>query len=219
MTIVGVVGHVRTTSVDADPRPQMYWSTRQWTQARSVLAVRGDLRSDALLPAVVRAIRSVDGDQSVFDLRSMDDIVRRSVAQRRFTTILMTGFGVVSLPLAAVGIYGVVAYGVTQRLREFGIRVALGATRRDVTRVVVWQGMSMALAGMVVGVLLAAAATRAMRDLVFGVAPTDIMSFGLATVGLLLVTTVASYIPARRAAAVDPDISLLAANCRTQSIN
>jgi predicted permease len=210
VTIVGVVGHVRTTSVDADPRPQVYWSTRQWTQARSVLAVRSELEPAALLPAVVRAIRSVDPEQSVFDLRSMQDIVDRSVAQRRLTTMLMTGFGAISLLLAAIGIYGVVAYGVTQRLREFGIRLALGATGQDVTRTVVWQGMSMALAGSLVGIVLAAAVTGAMRDLVFGVAPTDAVSFGLAVGGLLLVTAIASYLPARRAAAVDPGVTLRA---------
>src|SRR4029079_4669014 len=154
-TIIGIVGHIRTAGVEVDPRPQFYWSSRQWAQNRSVLAVRSDLEPRLLFPSVIRAIRSVDAEQSVYDLRSMEGLGDRSLSQRRLTTALMVGFGGLALLLAAVGIYGVVAYGVTQRLREFGIRVALGATRRDVTRLVVWEGMSMALAGSLVGLLLA----------------------------------------------------------------
>ena len=175
-----------------------------------VLAVRSDLERRVLFPSVIRAIRSVDAEQSVFDPRSMQEIVDRSLAQRRLTTSLMVGFGGIALLLAAVGIYGVVAYGVTQRLREFGIRVALGATRRDVTRLVVREGMSMALAGSIVGLLLAVAAAGVMSNLVFGVAPRDVGSLIAATSVLMLVTIVASYIPARRAASVDPGMSLRA---------
>jgi ABC-type antimicrobial peptide transport system permease subunit len=152
----------------------------------------------------------VDPEQSVYDVRTLRAIVDASLAQRRVTTLLMAGFSAIALLLAAVGIYGVVAYGVTQRLREFGIRVALGATRGDVTRSVVWQGASMALAGAVVGLALAVGAAGAMSSLVYGVAPRDAMSILGATVVLLLVTVVASYFPARRAAAVDPGVTLRA---------
>jgi len=210
VTIIGVVGHVRTAGVEVDPQPQVYWTSRQWVQNRATLAVRSDLESRALFPAVVKAIRSVDRDQSVFDARSMQEIVDRSLAQRRLTTTLMVGFGGIALLLAAVGIYGVVAYGVTQRLREFGIRVALGATRREVTRFVVWQGTSMAIVGSVVGVLLVLAAAGIMSNLVYGVAPRDVASILGATIMLMLVATVASFIPARRAAAVDPAVTLRA---------
>jgi putative ABC transport system permease protein len=172
--------------------------------------MRSDLEPRVLFPSVIRAIRSVDAEQSVYDARSMEEIVDRSLAQRRLTTALMVGFGGIALLLAAVGIYGVVAYGVTQRLREFGIRVALGATRRDVTRLVVWEGMSMALAGSIVGLLLAVAAAGVMSNLVFGVAPRDVASLIAATSVLMLVTIVASYIPSRRAASVDPGMSLRA---------
>jgi ABC-type antimicrobial peptide transport system permease subunit len=122
----------------------------------------------------------------------------------------MAGFSGLALLLAAVGIYGVVAYGVTQRLREFGIRVALGATRREVTRLVVWQGTSMAVAGAAVGLILAIAAAGVMSNLVYGVAPRDVASICGATALLILVAGVASYIPARRAAAVDPGVTLRA---------
>jgi putative ABC transport system permease protein len=151
--------------------------------------MRSDLEPRVLFPSVIRAIRSVDAEQSVYDARSMEEIVDRSLAQRRLTTLLMVGFGGIALLLAAVGIYGVVGYGVTQRLREFGIRLALGATRRDVTRLVVWEGMSMAFAGSIVGLLLAVAA-GVMSNLVFGVAPRDVGLIAATSV-LTLVTIVA----------------------------
>jgi putative ABC transport system permease protein len=122
----------------------------------------------------------------------------------------MAGFSGLALLLSAVGIYGVVAFGVTQRLREFGIRVAIGATPRGIARLVVWQGTSMALVGSVVGLVLAIAAAGLMSNLVFGVAPTDAVSIAAAAALLLLVAALASYIPARRAAAVDPAVTLRA---------
>ena len=209
-TVVGVVGHVRTASLEDDPRPQVYWSYRQWTQNRGVIAVRGSTELRALFAPVIKAIRSVDAEQAVFDVRTMTEIVDRSLSQRRLTMMLMAGFGGIALLLAAVGIYGTVAYGVTQRMREFGIRVALGATRRDVTRLVVWQGTSMALAGSAVGLVLAIAAAGMMSNLVYDVAPRDLASLLGATGVLLLVAGVASYVPARWAAAVDPGVTLRA---------
>ena len=210
LTVVGIVGHIRTAGVEVDPRPQIYWHVKQWPQIRAVIAVRSDLDTRTLFPAVIKAMRSVDPDQSVFELRTMQDIVDSSLAQRRVTTLLMIGFGSVALLLAAVGIYGVVAYGVTQRLREFGIRSALGATRPEVTRLVVWQGTSMAVAGSVVGIALAIAAAGVMSNLVYGVAPRDAASIVAATLVLLLVASLASYFPARRAATVDPAVTLRA---------
>ncbi|MDQ3950780.1 MAG: ABC transporter permease, partial [Gemmatimonadota bacterium] len=208
VNVIGVVAHVRTTRLDVDPLPQVYWSYRQWTQDRMVLAVRSEIEPTALTAPVIRAIRSVDSEQSVYNVRTMAQIVDGSLAQRRLTTLLMAGFSGLALLLAAVGIYGVVAYGVTQRLREFGIRVALGATRREVTRLVVWQGTSMAVVGSAAGLVLAIAAAGVMSNLVYGVAPTDVTSILGATALLMLVAGVASYIPARRAAAVDPGVTL-----------
>jgi len=123
---------------------------------------------------------------------------------------LMMAFSGIALVLAAVGIYGVVAYGVTQRIREFGIRVALGATGSEIVRLAAWQGTAAALAGAAIGLALAVGAAGAMSNLVFGIAPRDAISIVTATAVLLLVTMVASYIPARQAAAVDPGITLRA---------
>ena len=210
VNVIGVVAHVRTSGLEVDALPQVYWSYRQWTQDRMVLAVRSEIESAALIAPVIRAIRSVDSEQSVYNVRTMPEIVDRSLAQRRLTTFLMAGFSGLALLLAAVGLYGVVAYGVTQRLREFGIRVALGATRREVTRLVVWQGTSMGLVGSAIGLVLAIAAAGVMSNLVYGVAPTDVASIVGATALMMLVAAVASYIPARRAAAVDPGVTLRA---------
>jgi putative ABC transport system permease protein len=211
-TVVGVVTHVRTTGVEVDPLPQVYWSYRQWTQDRMVLAVgvRGDPAPASVMAAVVRAIRSVDPEQSVFNVQSMQDVVARSLMQRRLTTLLMSGFSGVALLLAAVGIYGVVAYGVAQRLREFGIRTALGATRGEITRLVVRQGTLVAILGSAVGLVVAVAAGGAMSHLVYEVPPRDALSIVIATMVLMVVAGVASYVPARRAAAVDPGMTLRA---------
>jgi putative ABC transport system permease protein len=210
VNVIGVVGHIRTSGLEIDPAPQVYWSYRQWTQDRMALAVRSRTTSGVPIDAIVRAVRSVDPRQSVYDVSTMTDIISDSQAQRRLTTLLIAGFSGIALLLAAVGIYGVVSYGVTQRIREFGIRVALGATRRNVSRLVVWQGVSMAVLGSIVGLALAIAATRIMAKVVYGVAPTDITSFLGATTLLLLVAALASYIPSRRAAAIDPAVILRA---------
>ena len=210
ITVVGVVVHVLTHGVEVDPLPQVYWSTRQWTQDRMVLAARSTLEPAGLVAPLIKAVRSVDAEQSVFDVRTMADIVHRSETQRRLTTLLMMGFSGAALLLAAVGIYGVVAYGVARRMREFGIRVALGATGREVTRLVVWQGTASAIGGAAIGVLLGIAGARVMSSLVFGVSPRDVPSIVGATALLVLGAAVASYVPARRAAKVDPAVTLRA---------
>jgi hypothetical protein len=125
--VVGVVRHIHANAVDADPRPQVYWPYRQVTQDRMVLVVRAAGAASATIAPVMRAIHSVDAEQPVYDVRSMTEVVARSLVPRRLTTLLMIMFGAIALVLAAVGIYGVVAFGVTQRLREFGIRATLPA--------------------------------------------------------------------------------------------
>ena len=208
LRVVGVVRHVRTIGLDVDPLPQVYWSYRQWTQDRMVLAVRSATQSPVAAAPLIRAIQSVDAEQSVYDLRTMPQIVAGSVSSRRLAMHLLTAFSALALVLAAVGIYGVVAYGVTQRMREFGIRAALGATGAEVTRLAAWQGTSSALVGAAVGLAVALGAAGTMSRLVFGVAPRDAISIVSATTLLLVVALVASYLPARRAGAVDPGITL-----------
>ena len=209
-TVIGVVGHTRASGVEVDPRPQFYWTTHQWIQNRAVLVVRSTGDPRAVFKPVAAAVHAVNPEQALFDVRTYEDVVARSLVQRRVTTALMVGFGAIALLLAAVGIYGGVAYGVAQRLREFGIRVALGATRRDVTRLVVGQGAQTALAGSAVGLALAFVAAGAAQGLVYGVAPRDLPSLLGAAALLLLVALLASWLPARRAAAVDAVVTLRA---------
>jgi putative ABC transport system permease protein len=208
--IIGVVRHVRTIGLDVDPLPQVYWSYRQWTQNRMVLAVRSATRAEVAAAPMIRAIQSVDAEQSVYDVHTMSQIVAESVSSRRLAMNLMIAFSALALVLAAVGIYGVVAYGVTQRHREFGIRVAFGATASDIIRLASWQGASAAVVGAAVGLVLAVAASGSMSNLVFGIEARDAVSLVVATGILLLVAVVASYLPARQAAAVDPGITLRA---------
>jgi hypothetical protein len=140
---------------------------------RMAIAVRSVLDAAVAIPSVIRAVRTVDPDQSVYDVRTMDGIIDRSRVRRHLTTLLMLGFGAVALALAAVGIYGVVAFGVTQRMREFGIRIAIGATRGDVTRLIVRQGTTVAVAGAVIGLAVALAGAGILPSLVYEVAPRD----------------------------------------------
>lgn len=207
-SVIGVVAHVRTSGLEVDPLPQVYWSYRQWTQDRMVLAVNSEMEAASLVSPIMRTIWSINPEQSVYDIRAMTQIIEQSQAKRRLTTLLMIGFACASLLLAAVGIYGVIAFGVNQRAREFGIRMAIGATRPGVTRLVLWQGTSTAAAGSVIGLALAFAASGVMRNLVFQVAPTDLWSVLGATALLMMVAAAASYTPARRAATVDPAVTL-----------
>lgn len=209
-TVIGVVGHIRATSVDEDPRPQVYWSHHQVTQDRMALVVRGIGSPELLVKPVTDAIRSVDRDQPVYEVRELAEVVDRSLIRRRLTMTLISSFGAIALILAAVGIYGVVTYGVTQRRREFGVRVALGATSGAVTRLVLREGASMAVAGSFVGLAVAFALSGIMSKLVFGIGVRDGISFGAATLTLLGVALLASYLPARGASAADPALTLRA---------
>jgi predicted permease len=206
--VVGVVGHVRHDGLDVDPRPQVYWNYRQRAQDRMVMVVRGRQDMHALAPAVLAAIRAVDPEQAAYDVRPMEEVLESSLAQRWLSTTLLSVFASIALLLASVGVYGVVAFGVARRTREFGIRMALGAERAQVARLVLGQGARLAGAGTLVGVVAAAILAGAMQSLVFGVPPRDALSFGGAAGVLLAVALVASYLPARRAASVDPAVTL-----------
>jgi len=141
-------------------------------------------------------------------VRTMDEVVERSLAQRWLNTALLAAFAAASLLLASVGVYGVVAFGVARRLREFGIRIALGAGRADLTRLVLGQGARLAAAGITAGLAGAALLSRAMESLVYGVGARDAASYALSAAALLGAAALASYLPARRAASVDPAVTL-----------
>jgi len=208
--IVGVVGHIRTDALDIDPRPQVYFSYRQRAQDRMALAVRGQGDVHRLTPAILQALREVDPEQPVYDVRTLEDVIERSTGQRWLNMTLVSAFALIALVLASIGLYGVVAFGVSRQLREFGIRAALGAGAADITGLVVRRGLVLAAAGVVIGLAAALALTRLMQSLLFAVRPTDPASFAAAIAVLVAVAMVASYLPARRAAAVDPAVTLRA---------
>jgi putative ABC transport system permease protein len=208
-TIVGIVGDVRGFALDEPPEPTMYWPVAQIRATPSLaIVVRTESEPAALAPAVRDAIREIDQTQPIYDMQPLDQLVAKSLGQRRFTLTLMVLFGVIALVLSAIGIYGVMAFAVTQRTQEIGIRMALGARATDVLKMVVGSGMFLAVIGVAVGLIGAFALTRLMASLLFGVSPTDLMTFGLVTAGLLIVALLACYIPARRATKVDPLVAL-----------
>jgi putative ABC transport system permease protein len=202
--IVGVVANIHHSGLDSADERQIYFSYHQFTDGRIALVVhsRSDLRR--MTPAVLQAIRSIDPDQPVYDMRTMDDVLARSAAQRWLNMAIIGVFAVSALLLAGVGIYGVIAHDVTQRTREFGVRTALGARPSELSRLVLRKGSRLAAAGAVAGLAGAIALLWTMGSLLYGVPPLDPVSFAVAATLLLAVALAASYFPARRAALSDP---------------
>ena len=206
--IVGVVADVRETQLDRLPEPTMYFSFMQYQQADMVLVISTTVPPQTIMPAVRRAIHSVDPNQPVYNVNTMDDVVRESVSNDRFSFWLLGTFAMVALLLAAAGIYGVMSYVVTQRTREVGIRMALGARQAAVIRLIVRHGVSLAAVGLTAGVIISLALTRFLASLLYEAGGADPTTFVAVALLLGVVALVASYVPARRAAAVDPVIAL-----------
>ena len=210
-TIVGVAGDVRVSALDASVSPMIYISTFQVESGASrhaVLVVRTAGNPAALAASARRAIWSVDKDLPVFGVTTMDNVLAGSVAQRRFSMSLLGAFSGLALLMAAIGLYGVLSYSVSQRMHEMGLRMALGASARDLMRLVVGQGIRVALAGVAVGLAASFAATRLLAGMLFGVSPLDPLTFTAVAVVLLAAAFLASFIPARRATKVDPMVAL-----------
>jgi putative ABC transport system permease protein len=208
LTIVGIVSGVKHTSLDVDPKPTMYVPYMQSPWLGMTLVVRSKAKSDELAKAVRNEVWMVDKDQPVALVQPMASLHAKAVAPQRFQMMLIGVFAGVALLLSMVGIYGVMAYSVTQRAHEIGIRMALGAQRRDVLRLVMSQGMVQGLAGIVIGLAGAFALTRLMSSLLFGVSATDAFTFSGVSFLLAMVAMLACYIPARRATKVDPMVVL-----------
>ncbi|MBA3441913.1 MAG: ABC transporter permease [Pyrinomonadaceae bacterium] len=206
--IVGVVGSIRHTGPDRDPNPEMYSSYLQSPWPAMGFVIRTATAPSSMSKAVRQAVLEVDQAQAVFDIKTMDERLDESVAQRRFNMLLLSIFAAVALLLAGLGIYGVMAYTVTERTHEIGIRMALGAQTSDVLRLVVRQGMMLALIGVAIGLIAAFALTRVMASLLYGVSATDPMTYVGVALLLTSVAMLACYIPARRATKVDPIVAL-----------
>ena len=211
--IVGVVGTIKHRALDAREMPELYVPYSQPLFAGSTVrpmfvAVRTDGDPLAMTAAIRQAVAAVDPDQPVSDVRSMDQRVSTSLGPRRFNMLLLALFAAVALALSAIGIYGVVAYAVTERTHEIGVRLALGARGRDVVAMVVGQGVAPAIAGALLGMTAAVMLTRLMSTLLYDVTATDPLTFGAVSLVLLLVAIGAAWLPARRATTVDPLIAL-----------
>ena len=213
--IVGVVGHVKQSGLNEESRAQIY---RPWTQITpkwkadftraTDMIVKTSVDPVGLIGAIKREIRVIDKDQPIAQVQTLDDKLSESVAPQRFTLFLLGIFALIALSLASAGIYGVMSYAVSQRTHEIGVRMALGARRLDVLKLVVGQGMSLVVIGVVLGLAGALATTRLMTTLLFEVTPTDPLTFMSVTAVLMIVALVACYIPARRATKVDPLVAL-----------
>jgi len=210
-TVIGVVGDTRDEGFDVAPRPAVYASHGQNTWWRSLVVVvrtSGDPRSAEA--ALRRAVKAADPALALRGVRTLDDVLGESLAPRRFAMSLVSGFAAVALLLAAVGIYGVLTFLVARRTREFGVRLALGATKPNLLGLVVRQGMTWSAIGLALGVAGALAAGRLLEGMLYGVRPADPIALGLVTAGLFVVAAVACVVPALRAARVDPITSMRA---------
>ena len=207
--IVGVAGNIKHRALEAADRPELYVPYRQplfagWTVRPMYVIARTSVDPASTVAIARHEIARVDRDQPISDVRTMDERIGRSLSSRRFSMVLLALFAGLALTLAAVGIYGIVAYSVTERTHEIGVRVALGAQRRDVMAMVVGQGMTMTIVGTAIGVAAAAALARLMSSLLFGVSAVDPATFVAIPLLLIAVALAACYVPARRAMRVDP---------------
>jgi predicted permease len=208
ITVIGVVGNVKQDALDADSRMAMYMAQAQITPRAINVVARSQDDPAAIASALRREIRDLDPDLPVYDVRTMSERVDESLARRKFSMLLLSIFAGVAAGLAAVGIYGVVAFLVAQGTKEMGIRMALGATPRGIGLLVLRHGLVIALAGLALGVAGAFVLTRLMRSLLFGVGSTDPVTYGLVSALVVTTAVAACYLPARRAARLDPMRSL-----------
>jgi len=206
--IIGIVGNSRFVNLQTEIRPTTYWPHPQLAYNSMTLAVRTASAPLTFAPAVEHEILAIDPDQPVSDVRTMDQWIARTLSQARFSSMLMTIFAALALGLAAIGIYGVMSYAVSQRTSEIGIRLALGAERRDILRLIVANGASLAAAGLAIGVALALVLSRTITGLLYETTGTDPLTFVAVVVVLGLVALLACYLPARRASRITPTEAL-----------
>ena len=216
-TIIGVVGNVKHAGLDAETNPETYYHFLQIppeavgvAEATMALAIRTNMAPEAMISAVRNEVHALDPGQPVFDVRTMEDVVNGSVAQPRFRTLLLSVFAGLALLLAAVGLYGVMAYSVTQRSNELGVRMALGAEPGQILKLVVGHALVLAAIGLAIGLTLALLCARLMSGLLFGIGATDLASFGISCLVVLSVAALASFVPALRATRIHPIAALRA---------
>jgi predicted permease len=208
LTIVGVVGDIKSDGFDAPSVPHIYVSMGQFAPVNAVVFLRSRGDVEHLGEAIRQEVEKVDPNVPVHSISSMDQIIARSVADRRFALELLGGFAAVALLLAAIGIYGVMSYSFSQRTHEVGIRMALGAQRMNILNMAIGEGMQLVAIGLAIGLIFAGALTRFVRSMLFDVSPFDPATFVVISATLAAVAFLACYLPARRATRVDPLIAL-----------
>jgi putative ABC transport system permease protein len=207
--IIGVVPEVRAYGSETKPLIKMYTPYGRTPQRTSTLSIRyHNIDPQSLTAAVTRVVRDIDKAVPIAEVATFESILAREASPRQFNAVLFAVFATLALVLAVTGVYGVLSYSVSQRTHEVGIRMALGAGRRDLLRLFISQGMVLVLLGLVIGLAGAFALTRLMSSLLFGVRTTDLMTFVLVAIGLVVIGLFACYIPARRATKVDPLVAL-----------
>jgi putative ABC transport system permease protein len=202
--IVGVVGDVKERTLDKEPEPTIYYIHSHLSYGEMVFVLRAEKDAMALAEPARKVIQGIDSELPVSQVRSMETVVRQTFASQQFSAVLLGGFSLASLLLAAIGVYGVLAYSVTQRTREIGVRIALGAEPLTITRMVVASGARMVAIGAAAGLAAALALSGLMKSLLFGIGPRDPLTFVAAPLIFVVVALVAAYVPARRAARVSP---------------
>jgi len=210
--VVGVVGDIHDASLRAAPRPQIYSSAQQLMPSTLTVVVRYRGTSGAVLAGVRAAMASLDPTLPLFAVQTIDEVMATANRGDRFTTLLLSVFSTLALLLAAVGTYGVIAFGVNERTREIGVRMALGAQSSGVLAMVLREGVLLLALALPVATLGIWAASRSLRGLLFGVSPVDPLTLVAAVGTLLVATLLACYLPARRAASVDPLIAIRGAD-------
>jgi putative ABC transport system permease protein len=202
--VVGVVGDIKFASLDAEMRPTVYMPHTQLAIGLMTLVVRSEGDPLSHVGAITNVVRQIDPELPLADVRTMQDVVDATVARPRAVAVLLTAFAALALALAAVGVYGVMAYSVARRTQEIGVRMALGATPRSVFRLVLGHALRLVGAGVVIGLAAAAALTRLLETMLFETDPVDVWTFGLTAIVLIAVAVLASYIPARRGTRIAP---------------
>jgi putative ABC transport system permease protein len=206
--IIGVVADSRHKDLDGEIEPMSYWPHPELAFGFMTLVIRTKGDAANIAASARNVIQTLDPEQPVSDVRTLESVLGKSIAKARFSTLLLTVFAGVALVLAAVGIYGVISYLVTQRLHEIGVRMALGAQTSDVLKLVLRNGIVLALVGVVIGLAGAFALTRVMTTLLFGVTPTDTITFVFVSLIFFVIAMIAALIPALRATRVDPLVAL-----------
>jgi putative ABC transport system permease protein len=206
--IIGVVGDTKHLGLDTENEPMAYWPQPELVYQYMTLVMRTQGDPTSVAPAARNVIRNIDPEQPIGEVSTMEGLLATSVARARFNATLLAVFSLVALVMAAVGIYGVMSYSVQQRTHEIGLRMALGAQRSDVLRLVVKQGIILGVVGVAAGLIASFALTRLIVSLLFEVAATDMRTFAAVATGLFVITLIACYLPARRATKVDPMVAL-----------